>query len=132
VQTQEPDYLEKFVACAVKKLTAPQRKQLTENLKNGMTLSSACSGSGMAEAVHLVLARQAGATGHVGFACECKTAKADWIHNVAAEGGSVHTSGIRIIQQSSTAFEDPGSFAFFTPRLSVSPVMRRKVVSQGV
>ena len=62
--------LSEFLECALTKLSKPQLDRLCQHLQDKFTVSSACTGSGMAEVVHAELIRMLELPSEVAFSCE--------------------------------------------------------------
>ena len=74
----------------LKKLTTTQRKRLTTNLQQDFSMSSACTGSGMAEMVFATLCNIIGTPCICNFSCEKVQFKRDFVTKVVGPWMSNH------------------------------------------
>lgn len=68
--SNDGDFLTKFLEESLLKLSKHQYERLKGHLHGDFRMSSACTGSGMAEVVHAELCRLLDAPSHVAFSCE--------------------------------------------------------------
>ena len=76
--------LQEFIAAAVRKLPNAQKASAKAVMRNGFAMSSACTGSGMAEVVHILMNREFKTNGAVHFSCEKAAHKRLFVHEVVA------------------------------------------------
>lgn len=76
--------LQEFIAAAVRKLPNAQKARAKAVMRNGFAMSSACTGSGMAEVVHILMNREFKTNGAVHFSCEKAAHKRLFVHEVVA------------------------------------------------
>lgn len=82
--------LSEFLECALTKLSKPQLDRLCQHLQDKFTVSSACTGSGMAEVVHAELTRMLKLPSEVAFSCEKVKSKREFYMSVVSPHLSVH------------------------------------------
>ena len=75
---------------AALRLSAPQQERLVLNLHRGLVMSTACTGSGMAEVVHAVLHNMTGASSECAFACEKVKFKREFVLSIVSPLLSKH------------------------------------------
>ena len=82
--------ISEFLECALTKLSKPQLDRLCQHLQDKFTVSSACTGSGMAEVVHAELTRMLKLPSEVAFSCEKVKSKREFYMSVVSPHLSVH------------------------------------------